>query len=231
MIRALILKDLRQHRKSLLALVATALVLSAGASAGAVAGRKMDGVYGFAFGFLVVAAPIVLTMWFIGHEKVKETIRVLRLLPISPRTLMGAKMIGIVLVIELLLLGALVLTPALVGLVAGQPLFPPFAVVVGFLALPLLSISVMVPLFIHYDYKIAGQVAFGIFFGASTLLLVVVKQFPDVGQKLAVLFSDASGLRIAALLLWLFGLLALALGWFVASRIYEWKEWSDLGED
>lgn len=231
MIWTLILKDIRQHRKPLLILATTALLLSTVTSAGAAAGHQMEGVYGFAFGFLIIAAPVILTTWFVGDEKVKGTIRVLRLLPISSRTLMAAKMLGIILVIESLLLGTMVLVPMVVGMVIGYPLYPTCALVLSFLAMPLLCISVLLPVFVHYEYKIAGQFAFGTFFGISMLLLIVVKKFPDVGQKISIFLSHSDGLRVLALVLWLCSLASLAVGWFAASRIYEWKEWSDLGED
>jgi ABC-type transport system involved in multi-copper enzyme maturation permease subunit len=106
MIWSIICKDILQHRRSLLIFAAVGLMLSLPGKAVVLNYDLSPTIHRFLFTYITVLTPMELTMWFVGQEKVKETIRVLRLLPITPAQFVTAKMLGIVLLSEAFFFGS-----------------------------------------------------------------------------------------------------------------------------
>jgi ABC-type transport system involved in multi-copper enzyme maturation permease subunit len=87
------MKDFEQHAKNLLIFLLSALALPL------MFGLIVDesdgsGYHGVVFGYIVLGAPAIFAFWFIGQEKMKGTMKLLSILPISGREIILTKSLG-----------------------------------------------------------------------------------------------------------------------------------------
>jgi ABC-type transport system involved in multi-copper enzyme maturation permease subunit len=226
---AIIRKDLEQNRRALLLYGSCALLfpfcflLFTHES-------NPEGFLGMVFSLVVLGAPLIFNFWFVGHEKVKGTLRLLRTLPVSETQIVAAKLILSSVLALLLLNGAILLAP--------------WAVSYARLPVPVLSASSMLwmqaavlfccilcnAIFVALKQQVAMQVSYFTLFGIAGLTIAAGKLYESHASAGLVSLKHAveSPLApLAALVVTIgLGLIAIRFG----ARLLEWKDWSDLEE-
>lgn len=214
MIWTIIAKDLRQHRRSLLIFASVALVLSLSDKV-AIGNDDLTPVFHrFLFSYVTILTPMELAMWFVSQEKVKETIHLLRLLPISPGKLMAAKMFGIALISEAFYIGSS-LVMMTEHLMRTHTLALPGWDVLLLLPVPILTTSVLTPMYVRFHYKVAGLISLMVYAGFF-MVGSVIFEFLFVPSQA----SSAGNALITAVFLWALAGLSFLGGWFVARLSY-----------
>ncbi len=229
MIFTLIVKDLEQNAKALAVFFLSALLLPLGFHMFSTSDQAGYGYLGVVFGYLAFGAPAMFAFWFVGQEKMKGTFRLLRMLPIEPRRIIGAKA-----------LGSLAICLAMVNLVA---LFIPWlamkggagvAVPAGPLLLWLnaatvLFVSIDIAIFTVFEFKIASQVAYLGHGALAVLIMIGEKLLTRTGRS-----SEEVAARLVSANINYWGpLLVLAISCLAihfAGRYFEMMEWGDLEE-
>jgi hypothetical protein len=230
MIWNLFWKDTRQHARALLALTSSALTLPLVFALLAGSEGSTAGYSGFVFGYLALSAPILLSHWFIGQEKIKGTLRILRLLPVPMTAIIRTKCLWAALHGLLLINVTLILEPALCrygGLALAQP--SP-ALVLWANAVALLSLGLNAALLAAFDTRIAMQATIWLLcallvlgYGAQRYL---GRQNFEALAEHARIYAGSGAMVPAAACVSILALLLFAL----SAWLFERKEWPDLEE-
>ncbi len=224
MMLPLLQKDLEQHRKGLLFYAASVLLvpfLFAALNHSA----SPAGFIGSVIGYLGFGGPMLMALWFVGQEKTKGTLRILRTLPISGTQIIGTKMVTSALVCLVLANLVLIAEPPLLGYVLHRPLHLGAAAILGLNGIICFVCFVYTAVFVVLEQKIAIQVSYWGIFG------LVLAGF--LGDK-ALQAHHFSLAAIPILPASIAGVVTLALLSFVAlkvaSRVFDWTDWSELEE-
>ncbi len=225
------LKDLEQHARALIIFFVSALALPTGFYLVNSSSADNSGFVGVVFGYLVFGAPTLFAFWLVGQEKVKGTLRMIKLLPISGMRIIMAKSITS-LSLCLLLNNVTLLGIPLLLRQAGFPISSPdFFVVLWMNLAAVFIVALNIAIFTAFDHKIAMQVAY---FGVFILVLAVMaveKILPARGMNITLLLMNSW--RQWYLPYW-GGVIVLTLAAFLfyfAGRLFEWTEWPELEED
>src|SRR5262249_62019707 len=120
----LALKDLEQHARALMVFFISALALPTGFYLLKPSGANNSGFVGVVVGYLIFGAPTLFAFWLIGQEKLKGTLRLIKLLPISGMRVITTKSLTSLALCLLLNNFTLLGVPLLLRL-PGVPLAPP----------------------------------------------------------------------------------------------------------
>ena len=223
----LALKDIEQNRKALAVMLATALVLPL--LFGAAAARPDGGGYlSFAIGYGVVSVPILVAHLFVGHEKLKGTFRLLRVLPVRGSRLITTKAVAAT-ALSLLVANLLVFVEPLLlrrfGVAYTLPgLLPLIWINVASAFVSALAVSA----FVAFEHKVALQVSYITVFGLALGLTGLERWAAQAG------LGTSLAARAAELYLpyWGVPVVLLFVAAFVrfAGRLFEQKEWPELEE-
>jgi ABC-2 family transporter protein len=214
MIWSIIRKDLQQHRRNVLIFAAVGTVLSV---TGKVVVNHQDlsaGIHRFLFTYITVVIPMELTMWFVGQEKLKETIRVLRLLPVTPAQFVTAKMLAIVLLGEVFFFGSTLIQTA-VKAVQEHSFVMPWNMFM-FTPIPFLMTAVLVPVYLRFHYKFAGMISLVIYLGLFSVGEALLQVTPTQGVQ--------ANAFLSLLGFWAFVAFISTTGWVLARRFYSRTE-------
>lgn len=226
----LVLKDLEQHKRALAVFFISAMALPTVFYLLKTTGADNSGFVGVTFGYLVCGAPTLFAFWLIGQEKVKGTLRLLKLLPISGWRVIVAKSLTSLALCLLLNQVTLLVIPLLLH-IAGFAITPPAWLTVLWMSLAaVFCVSLNIAIFTAFDHKIAMQIAyFGVFL-VVIAVMAVEKFLRPRGINISVLLTGAWQR-------WYFpyvaGVLALALATLLilfACRLFERAEWPELEE-
>jgi hypothetical protein len=225
-------KDVVQHFRPLLGLLVSAMVLPLAFALISESRARSAGFAGFIFGFLGVSAPIMMAQWFIGQEKVKGTLRVLRLLPLSLGRIVWMKCLGALAICSLIINTALVLEPVILrygGIGIAQP---PLLLVVWTNATAALILGISMALFSSLDTRIALQAAIWTLCGFMILGYAAQK----LANRKSWLASDQQFTSMAGHPGWILGTAVFMLvAAFLMMGFSAWqmdrKDWEELEEN
>lgn len=226
----LALKDLEQHAKALAIFFTSALALPVGFYLVSSPGADNSGFIGVAFGYIVFGAPTLFAFWLVGQEKVKGTMRLLKLLPIpSPRVILAKALTSLGLCLALSNT-TLIIVPSLLRL-AGFDIARTSLLTVLWLNLAsAFFVAVGIAVFTAFEHKIAMQIAYFGFFVLALAVMIVEKYLTARGVNFGSLLTNTLGQWY--LPYWggivVLGLAALLI--LFAGRIFDWAEWSELEE-
>lgn len=225
MLIALLKKDLEQHRKGLF-IYAVSVILVPLVLADLSHATSESGFLGSVVGYIGFGGPMLMALWFVGQEKMKGTLRILRALPISGRQIVVTKMITSSLVCLGLANVVLLGEPSLLSHVLLQPLHITAPIILALNGLLWFACCFYTAIFVVLEQKIAIQVSYwGIF------ALVLAGLMADkISKARHINFSFMTKLPAIILIVVVLALASL-VALEVASRVLEWKEWSELEEE
>jgi ABC-type transport system involved in multi-copper enzyme maturation permease subunit len=223
----LIIKDFEQHAKNLLIFLLSALALPLMFSL-IVDESDGSGYHGVVFGYIVLGAPAIFAFWFIGQEKMKGTMKLLSILPISGREIILTKSLGSALLSISIVNLVMVLVPFIADTVTSSKWFPSLTFITWTNLLTVFFVSLDIAIFTLFDSRIASQV---IYLGHALMVFAIlfcVKFFPAAKDPQSIIDRLHSiGFKYwGGLLIILASYLLVAL----SGRIFEMKEWADLEE-
>jgi hypothetical protein len=224
------LKDVEQHTRALTLFFISALVVPALFYLVNPTGPDNRGLIGVTFGYMVFGAPTLFAFWLVGQEKMKGTLRLLKILPISGQCIITTKSLTVVTLCVLLNLMALLGVPLFLRLAGFAIEWPGWLTVIWMCMAAVFFVAMNVAIFTAFDHKIATQVAY---FGFAVMMIAV-----SVAEK----FLKPRGLTLDSLLTslwqwwyfpywgWSMALAFSALLILFAGRLFERTEWPELEE-
>jgi len=225
----LALKDIEQNRKALAVTFATAFALPILFHA-ALAQSGGGGSYpSFAIGYAVISVPILIVHLFIGHEKLKGTFRLLRLLPVSGSRLILTKSV-VAIFLCLVVANLMMFVEPLVLRSVGINYALPGALSLLWINLATAFICALAAVaFVVFEHKIALQVSYLMIFGLMLGFAALEKGLAQTGLR----FSLAERAAQTYLLYWGGPVVLLLIAAFIlfAGRLFEAKEWPELEEN
>lgn len=172
----LILKDVEQHTRALTLFFSSAAVVPAGFYLAHPTGADNSGVIGVTFGYMVFGAPTLFSLWLVGQEKMKGTLRLLKILPISGQRIIATKSLTAMTLCALVILIALVGAPLFLRVVGFPIELPSWPTVLWICMAAVFFVAINITIFTAFDHKIASQIAyFG--FGFAMIALGFAERF------------------------------------------------------
>ncbi len=224
----LIKKDFEQHALALVIFALSILVFPFAFAAMTPAGRDPSGFIGLVFGYVIFAGPLLLCLLFIGKEKQKGTLQVLRILPLAPAKIIYAKSLATCIFCLVLLNVVLLLEPRTLTLTGAAIAVPSGLVLWGLNLLTLLAVALTIALFTTLSQSIAIQAAYGGLCGVIAVLFLVSKFSQNRGLA-ALIQPDLWPLLLALATVFILALSALLVEF--AARFLARADWNDLEED
>ncbi len=227
----LIRKDIIQHLRPLMVLLASAFALPPAFSLLSRSDGDGAGYAGIVFGFLAIGVPMLFGQWFVGQEKIKGTFRLLRSLPISGTDIILAKYLGSTLLCLFLVNGPLLFEPAVCRALGLNVPQPAAVLVIGTNLTAAFLIAVSVTLFTLLDVRMASQ----IIVWSVCIFIVALSLAGKYLEGLEIGELNGGGLpsifdpRIVAIAGIFFAGFPTAMVW-LGARIFEKREWSQLEE-
>jgi len=228
--KTLIFKDLRQNARGLLFFIGTAILFPTAIYMVTAPGADNRGYVGVIFGFVTFSAPTMFAMWFIGQEKLKGTLRFLKILPISGMGVIVAKSLTCICICLVTMNVSLIGIPILLRL-AGFPISIPAPMLLFWLNLAnIFFISLNVLGFTALNHKIASQISLYGMMSVGLGVLFAGKLLAPRGYSFSKLIGIIQG---KPGLFYFLGVLIFILSAVVirlAGKIFERAEWPDLEE-
>src|SRR5262249_43539501 len=123
------------------------------------------------FGYLIFGAPTLFAFWLVGQEKIKGTLRLLKLLPISGMQIIAAKSLASLTLCLLLNLMSLLGAPLVLRL-AGFAIAPPGLPIIFWMSMAVvIFVALNIAIFTTFDHKIATQI---VYFGLFVVMIAVM---------------------------------------------------------
>jgi hypothetical protein len=226
----LVLKDLEQHARALTIFFISALGLPAGFYLVNPTGADNSGILGVTFGYMVFGGPTLFAFWLVGQEKMKGTLRLLRLLPISGGRVIAAKSLTIMALCLLINLMALIGVPLLLRLMGYGIEIPGWPIILWMCLAALFFGAMNVAIFTAFDHKIAMQIAYFGFFLVAVMVMAAEKFLKPRGVDVTLLLASLWGRWYFPYWGWSLALAFVAQLILFAGRLFERKEWSELEE-
>jgi ABC-type transport system involved in multi-copper enzyme maturation permease subunit len=224
----IVLKDLEQHSRALILFFLSSLALPIGFFLLKPTGADNSGIVGVNVGYLVLSAPMLFAFWLVGQEKLKGTLRLLKILPLSGMRIVTAKALTGLALCALLNLLFLRLSPLILGLLGFHIAFPGREIFFWMCLAAAFFVAVNIAIFTAFDYKIAMQISYFGIFGVLAALMTVEKFLPRRGVNVMELLTGAWRQWRVAYWGWLPILTLSVLCVLVAGRLFECREWPEL---
>lgn len=225
----LICKDLRQCARPLAVFLLIATLLPIGAL---IVSKKFtaEGYLGMLFSLIVMGAPLLFGFWFIGEEKTKGTIRLLKILPIPEGVIVGSKVMTSLVLTSMTLQVALIVIPRLAPAFGGVgvTLEPAWGIWMNTAAIGCVGICSLV--FIALEQKLAMQIAYFTMFGLGGLTVLAAKGLEQSKSPSAEVVRTALASPLWATLSMCLALALLMLVVRFGSNWLRQQDWAELIE-
>jgi hypothetical protein len=163
-------KDLEQNAKALALVTVIGIAASSFLIFSTREMKTQNATEGFLIGSLVFGMPIMFSMWLIGQEKAKGTIRILKGLPIGGVRIMIAKWLLAAVFTLLATLTVYFALPLFLGAAQQAGIIDRLGRCVWIVALSMLTSGLFFSLFVVLDQKLATQVSW---IGMSLLIFTL----------------------------------------------------------
>ncbi len=228
MIAEIMRKDLEQNRTALAVYAAGAIAFPALAHVFQKS-KSVESYLGLIFGLVILGAPLLFGFWFIGQEKAKGTLRILRILPIPEAKLVMAKLALNLGLTAVVLAAVLLGDPWLLRALGASSLEIGFAPVLWMITAGCFCSIVCTCVFIAFEQKVAMQIGYGIML-ALTVVSVLAAKYLDHGSGGAAavrrLLEHPAAPLVALLVLIPVSAAAIRFG----GNLIAWRDWSELEE-
>lgn len=193
--------------------------------------RNPEGFLGMVFSLVVLGGSLMFNFWFVGQEKVKGTLRLLKIMPVSETQIVAAKLILSSVLALLLLNGTLLLAPYAASRTGISVPALSVSSVLWMQVATLFCCALCNGIFVALEQKLALQVSYFALFGIAGLTIAAGKLYESHASPSLMSIKRAAESPLAALAALV---AAIGLGLIVirfGAQLLKWKDWSDLDEN